>query len=1268
MKLQSQARAYQLEMFNLSRQQNIIVAMGTGTGKTALLRITEEIRTGSSNKLIWFLCPTVALCEQHLISISMHIPSMCSRSFTSNDNIDHWKDKNIWDAALSGIRVAVSTYQVLFDALSHGFVRIDRLSLLIFDEAHNCIKKSAANKIMEQFYFPQKETLPTHLPKILGLSASPVISKPSTLKTIERNLDSICKSPTRHYSQLLEFANLPSCQIEQYSEHVTRTEPDLLINVRRLIEISPDRGTGAHKMRPLLELIAASESVNAQLGSWAATRYMTASIKDFKARSRANAEMQLSFDHGRDLAMEILCQLGILPQESLLTEEHQMSSKCLCLLRTLSRVYSDSFCGLIFVRERSTVFALKAIIENYPHTRDRFRCGAFVGLSNFRGSSRVGDLHDTPDQAETLRKFRNGYLNLIITTDALEEGIDVPACNTVISLDRPLTLKSFIQRRGRARQKNSVFINIVGDTGSESILKEFQKDEKRLIEIYKDENRREEALEKSNDKHNGNLLSFRVERTSAQITMHESVAYLHNFCASLPSQAYVTNRPDFIYRRNSIGLIQATAQLPRSLDPSLHEVSGSRWWSREKLAKEDAALQAYVALFNAHLVNEHLVPSQPEDILGHTFASKSHYNIPAQYDPWADAAQLWNKSSGLFSHQVRISRPGNSDTGLVMIMPICVPFEIRIPLFVQHYLTYTATIGAGKPDAVQDISIGRQVTRLILGSVFGSRLPSNQDDFINMFVRDVDHTQMELFLSALSGTVSLANTLKDGVSHSSLGLLRDTKNLCLPRVVKSSLPPTQEYHAEGITAATLLDTDTYPLPWRCNFLRTFGAEEQSPVEIKPKSDSPVRKEPLSIEDLVVDRLPFQYSETALFIPSINHEVGVYLMAERLCQQFFPGISFQKMDLLATALRPSCTERPTQFQFIAFLGDTVFRFIVAKQLFLHHPLWYEGLLSKLKAAIVSDSGLAQATIYSGLAKYLRRIGAATLADMTKAVIGAAYISNGLGEASRCAAAIVPRFKGWHETSLHDGDYMKTRLLGMKISAEWEHLETLLGHSFIDKSLLVEAMTHLSYIGSSQTTSYGRLSFLGSSVLDMIVVDYLHRQCGHMTADRLQSLKTAVTNNKILAFFCVNFETEIQQKDVITDEIANIRTTVKRYSLNMRNFLQIHDQGLAHQLSELISSTNSHRIQKALQTKKKYPWVELADFAPLSLLSDIVQSIFGAIYVDSQARLHDCERLAQRIGIVPLLQDLIERKVVTDHPKRILRTLQNIWIKEHSDAES
>ena len=50
------------------------------------------------------------------------------------DDLDSWSEQSIWDAALHNIRIVVSTPDVLADAMGHGFVKISRLSLLIFDE------------------------------------------------------------------------------------------------------------------------------------------------------------------------------------------------------------------------------------------------------------------------------------------------------------------------------------------------------------------------------------------------------------------------------------------------------------------------------------------------------------------------------------------------------------------------------------------------------------------------------------------------------------------------------------------------------------------------------------------------------------------------------------------------------------------------------------------------------------------------------------------------------------------------------------------------------------------------------------------------------------------------------------------------------------------------------------------------------------------------------------------------------------------------------
>ena len=50
------------------------------------------------------------------------------------------------------------------------------------------------------------------------------------------------------------------------------------------------------------------------------------------------------------------------------------------------------------------------------------------------------------------------FTKVLVTTDACSEGIDVPECNLVVSMDKIKTSRSLIHTRGRARSKGGKFI------------------------------------------------------------------------------------------------------------------------------------------------------------------------------------------------------------------------------------------------------------------------------------------------------------------------------------------------------------------------------------------------------------------------------------------------------------------------------------------------------------------------------------------------------------------------------------------------------------------------------------------------------------------------------------------------------------------------------------------------------------------------------------------------------------------------------------------
>lgn len=99
--------------------------------------------------------------------------------------------------------------------------------------------------------------------------------------------------------------------------------------------------------------------------------------------------------------------------------------------------------------------------------------------------------------------------------------------------------------------------------------------------------------------------------------------------------------------------------------------------------------------------------------------------------------------------------------------------------------------------------------------------------------------------------------------------------------------------------------------------------------------------------------------------------------------------------------------------LEFLGDSVLGLIVTETLFEAHPELSEGRLAKLRAAVVNAEALADVARAIGLGDHVKlgkgeestggREKASILSDTLEAVIGAVFLSGGLG----AAAAVVHR---------------------------------------------------------------------------------------------------------------------------------------------------------------------------------------------------------------------------------------------------------------------
>ncbi len=83
---------------------------------------------------------------------------------------------------------------------------------------------------------------------------------------------------------------------------------------------------------------------------------------------------------------------------------------------------------------------------------------------------------------------------------------------------------------------------------------------------------------------------------------------------------------------------------------------------------------------------------------------------------------------------------------------------------------------------------------------------------------------------------------------------------------------------------------------------------------------------------------------------------------------------------------------------------------------------------------------------------------------------------------------------------------------------DELETTLGVSFRDKSLLTRALTHRSFLNENPQLPYldnERLEFLGDAILDFVAADYLYQHFPEMHEGQLTSLRAALVKGDTLA---------------------------------------------------------------------------------------------------------------------------------------------------------
>jgi ERCC4-related helicase len=157
---------------------------------------------------------------------------------------------------------------------------------------------------------------------------------------------------------------------------------------------------------------------------------------------------------------------------------------------------NPNFTCLVFIEQRIWVACVAEILTHHPRTKDLLRVGTFVGTSqNSKRKADIATLVEPRNQHTTLDDFRAGMLNVILATSVLEEGIDISSCHFVIDFERSKNLKSFVQRRGRARKEESKYVVFMPEKGGGRPPESWQSLEEKMKAAYMDDLRQVKLAE-----------------------------------------------------------------------------------------------------------------------------------------------------------------------------------------------------------------------------------------------------------------------------------------------------------------------------------------------------------------------------------------------------------------------------------------------------------------------------------------------------------------------------------------------------------------------------------------------------------------------------------------------------------------------------------------------------------------------------------------------------------------------------------------------------
>lgn len=324
----------------------------------------ENRSNGCMRKTAFFVVDKVALCVQQYQVVRANLPYSVTKFYGELQPME--QAQNHWDEQFDENMIVVCTAQILLDCLSHGFINMSQINLLIFDEVHHAKKEHPYAAIMKRYY-PRNSDVK---PRILGLTASPVDTGAIDMDTAVQRLESLmCSEIATVSDEVLEAGWVKREQKEKLRLYkpLGRLEDSYTELTRNIEEFS-------RHVPKLNNFVQCAAKMGSVLGPWCADRFWQALLTDEVMKSMAihsgkSRRVDFSYDkwEAASDALESLRPLVNHHEFSALpTDEGAISSKLALLRELLCAAFEESASTkcLVFVDEQ---FVAMMLADYFAH-------------------------------------------------------------------------------------------------------------------------------------------------------------------------------------------------------------------------------------------------------------------------------------------------------------------------------------------------------------------------------------------------------------------------------------------------------------------------------------------------------------------------------------------------------------------------------------------------------------------------------------------------------------------------------------------------------------------------------------------------------------------------------------------------------------------------------------------------------------------------------------------------------------------------------------